>query len=195
MNINWRDVKKILPELHPAGNPPHEFVAWSDEVLVCGWVNKEFIVCKGYFRRGSRGLNDRSVWWDTADANFWDHDHLITHWVPLTEIRPSYKEASKMKNKFTVGQDLLDIQIIDEKLVISIGIDALFHAISFSPNYGLSDLLFTNKNDFLNAVIDELRTEDESGATIIHNMFDEAANNAVENGCDGVEFRDKDNEE
>lgn len=87
--FNWVSVGDGLPELLPIGNPPHEFVARSEAVVVCGWADREFIVTTADLRRGGRGLNDREAhWWNTRDAAFWSRDHLITHWAPLLSICP-----------------------------------------------------------------------------------------------------------
>lgn len=83
--------------------------------------------------------------------------------------------------------NFLEIDVVNDKLTISIGVPLLLHAIIHSPNYGLSNIKITDQSEFLREFISELLNEDESGANIIHEMFDKAANNAIENGCNGVE--------
>lgn len=84
----WVSVKDRLPDLIPVGNPPHEFVACSTEVLVCGWVDGELLHSIADLRRGGRGLEDRAVHWNVHRDDFWRRDHLVSHWKPLT--KPAY---------------------------------------------------------------------------------------------------------
>jgi hypothetical protein len=87
--VKWISAKERMPELIPVGDPPHEFVARSARVLVCGWVDQEFHWSTADLRRGGRGLDDRATRWNTESDAFWGREHLITHWKPLTT--PDYK--------------------------------------------------------------------------------------------------------
>jgi hypothetical protein len=91
MCLGFISVKDGLPELIPVGNPPHEFVAISERVLVCGWADQEFYWSVADLRRGGRGVDDRATHWNTDNGAFWGRDHLITHWLPLD--RPSAAAA------------------------------------------------------------------------------------------------------
>ncbi len=85
IDLNWVNVKDRMPKLIPIGDPPHEFVACSARVLVCGWADKEFYWSVADLRRGGRGIEDRAVRWNTDADVFWNRDHLITHWAPLSK--------------------------------------------------------------------------------------------------------------
>jgi hypothetical protein len=73
------------------------------------------------------------------------------------------------------------------QLVISINISELETSLHGAPN---SDLFVSDMDKFLPEIISELKSEDESGASIIHRALDEAANNAAENGAHGVIFNE-----
>jgi hypothetical protein len=85
IDLDWVSVKDRMPKLIPIGDPPHEFVACSARVLVCGWADKEFHWSVADLRRGGRGIEDRAVRWNTDADVFWHRDHLITHWAPLSK--------------------------------------------------------------------------------------------------------------
>jgi hypothetical protein len=80
----WVSVNDCLPELIPVGDPPHEFVARSDLVLVCGLIDEEWHYSVADLRRGGRGIEDRKVRWCADNDIFWDDEDLITHWMPLS---------------------------------------------------------------------------------------------------------------
>lgn len=84
----------------------------------------------------------------------------------------------------------MNIDITNNELIISISTDNLIHAITHSPDYGLSSIEITDKSEFLQGILEELLREDETGATPVHEMFDKAANLAIENGCEGVKLGD-----
>lgn len=71
------------------------------------------------------------------------------------------------------------------QLVISINISELETSLNGAPN---SDLFVSDMDKFLPEIISELKSEDESGSSIIHRALDEAAHNASENGAHGVTF-------
>ncbi|MGL4349504.1 MAG: hypothetical protein ACRDC7_00610 [Aeromonas veronii] len=82
----------------------------------------------------------------------------------------------------------LVVDLDGSKLVITIGIETLLHAIETGRSYGLGDIKITDKELFLSEVVGELRAEQEDGSTLIHEAFDRAVSNALENGADGVEY-------
>lgn len=77
----------------------------------------------------------------------------------------------------------LDVKVTNNKLVISIGLDILIHSVSGE----IGDYKITNKNGFVRDIVGELLCEQEDGTTLVHLMFDEAANNAIENGSEHCE--------
>jgi len=72
-----------------------------------------------------------------------------------------------------------------DELVISINIPKLEISLNGAPN---SDLFVSDIDALLPEIICELKSEDESGSSIIHRALDEAANNASESGAQGVIF-------
>ncbi|MGK0269481.1 MAG: hypothetical protein ACI88H_000112 [Cocleimonas sp.] len=80
---------------------------------------------------------------------------------------------------------MINIKKKGDELFISINIPKLEISLNGAPN---SDLFVSDINTLLPELICELKSEDESGASIIHRALDEAANNASENGADGVIF-------
>lgn len=91
-------------------------------------------------------------------------------------------------------QQPLECYIFDGRLVISIGVETLRHAIALSP-YMLN---FENPGEpkiidvdvFAEDLLDELEREEEDGTTLIHRALDKAAERAIENGSEGVAFDD-----
>lgn len=45
----------------------------------------------------------------------------------------------------------------------------------------------TDVKAFAAAVVEELDREEENGATLVHHLFDRAMEEAVENGCEGID--------
>lgn len=88
----------------------------------------------------------------------------------------------------------LTIEIIDDKLVISIGISTLLHAITFRedlfPDEETPKIKIVDENIFAKDVLFELQNEEEDGTTLVHKMFDEAGTNAMEQGSEGIEIHE-----
>lgn len=87
-------------------------------------------------------------------------------------------------------QQPLDLNIESGRLVISIGIETLRHAIALSP-YMLNFVDFSepriiDDDVFARDVLLELDREDEDGTTLVHLALDKAAERAIENGSEGV---------
>lgn len=78
--------------------------------------------------------------------------------------------------------NLLNIEIKDNKVIISIGLEELI----FAVQQEIKDFKITNKKGFIKHIVNELENEEEDGTTLVHKLFDEAANNAIENGSDNV---------
>jgi hypothetical protein len=77
----------------------------------------------------------------------------------------------------------LDIKIKNEVLQITIGVDTLIWALENAP---CCPFQINNKSKFLKEFLCSLGSEEEDGSTLIHRAFDEAANNAFENGAEGM---------
>ena len=93
-------------------------------------------------------------------------------------------------------KDRLRIDVKGGKLIISVGIDTLARAFEDSEyNEHFNDLseiyeklyCVTDHKEFAKEVALALQEEDEEGTTAVHVLLDEACENAIENGCEGVE--------
>jgi hypothetical protein len=51
-----------------------------------------------------------------------------------------------------------------------------------------------NVKKFAKAVFQELKEEQEDGTTLVHEMFDSAIQNALEDGAEGVDFGEDNNQ-
>lgn len=88
----------------------------------------------------------------------------------------------------------LTCKIVDGKLVVSIGFDALAFAAANCEHFwdGESDtdvpcVKITDNALFATEVCRYLNVEEEDGATLATKMIDTAIINAVEDGCEGVD--------
>lgn len=81
----------------------------------------------------------------------------------------------------------LDIEMHRGVITISIGINALSQALTQGFEQRLDPIKVTNVNDFIDGVLRQLTWEEEDGSTVVHSMFDLAAERAIHDGCDGVE--------
>jgi hypothetical protein len=86
----------------------------------------------------------------------------------------------------------LNIDIVDDKLVISIGISTLAYAIKQGLANDFTEMDVTNELGFAQDVIHELEAEDDEGSNRIHKMFDQCAQDAIDNGTDHVRLHDED---
>ena len=87
----------------------------------------------------------------------------------------------------------LAIVIGGGKLVISIGVNTLASAAERCERFydGEKDrytLKVTNKAKFAREIARALQAEEEDGTTPLHVLFDDAAEAAVEDGCEGVKL-------
>lgn len=93
-------------------------------------------------------------------------------------------------------QQSLSVMIEKGRLVISIGVSTLCFAATRGPYFdGLvadrgKEPTITDEDAFAKAIMSELRCEAEDGTTLVHLMLDEAAKEAIEAGCDGIEIPD-----
>ncbi|TVV75565.1 hypothetical protein [Sphingomonas solaris] len=82
----------------------------------------------------------------------------------------------------------LSVEIVDGRLLISIGTGLLVHAVTNGSDFWDEvELVVTDPEAFAAAIAAELEHEEEDGTTPVHRMLDKAAERAVENGCDGVD--------
>ena len=81
----------------------------------------------------------------------------------------------------------LDIKVEGGVLTISIGVNALAQAIRMGFDDRMDPIKITDTEEFIDAVVNELSWEEEDGSTVVHAMFDLAAERAIHDGCEGVE--------
>lgn len=96
---------------------------------------------------------------------------------------------------FVMKNQLLKIEIVDEVLHISIGMEALKAALE-SGRLDMScdgEFVIDDTEAFGVDFVNELKSEEEDGSTPIHLMFDRVALTTMENGgvgCSVVEYDD-----
>lgn len=89
----------------------------------------------------------------------------------------------------------VNVELIDGRLVISIGVDTLATAIKYMPQ--LDDAFdevegkeieteITDADKLAAAIVETLDDEEEDGTTLVHRMLDKAALQAIENGAEGI---------
>ena len=120
---------------------------------------------------------------------------------PFDERAPGILEAALGRTRIGREETMSDrnqqieIIITDGILNISIGVDLLVHAVTNGSDFWDEVSLKVTDNDlFVAAIAHELELEQEDGTTLVHLMFDKAAENAVENGCEGIEETEEEEE-
>lgn len=84
-----------------------------------------------------------------------------------------------------IREQQLQIEIVDGRLVISIGVELLTHAVTHGDDWE-EEWEITDVDAFASAIAHQLELEEEDGTTLLHRAFDKAAYKAVEDGEDGV---------
>lgn len=85
----------------------------------------------------------------------------------------------------------LEINVTDGVLCISIGVETLCNACETGRAYGLEGIKITDKEAFVNSLAVELGREGGDDTTPVHEMFDRAVSEMLENGEEGVEAEDE----
>jgi hypothetical protein len=86
---------------------------------------------------------------------------------------------------------LLNVEIKDEKIILSIGVEALEIAASVGRSFGMGEVAITNMDAFMSGLLRYIRREEEDGSTPFHRMIDECVSEMIENGEDGVQYEDE----
>lgn len=93
----------------------------------------------------------------------------------------------------------LEISIAEDELIIRVGISTLCNAIRLCPyidNFVMdhdgdeSSVVINNELLFAKAIVAALEEEEEDGSTLVHRMLDTAAEAAIDDGCEGIDFYD-----
>lgn len=84
-------------------------------------------------------------------------------------------------------ENLLKVELINGKIVISIGVDALAFAVENSPDWydEYKPDPKNNYEEFGKSILQYLEHEEGDGTTPIHRMFDSVALEALDQGCEG----------
>ncbi len=82
----------------------------------------------------------------------------------------------------------LKVAVENGVLSISIGVDILCHASEVGRRYGLEGIKITDKKVFVEGVARQLITEEEDGTTPVHQMFDNAVSQMLEDGEEGIDL-------
>lgn len=81
----------------------------------------------------------------------------------------------------------LTIEIVDGRLVVSIGIDALMEAVRGGDDWDDETMTIVDPDTFAAEIAHALETdEQEDGTTDIHLAIDKAATSAIEGGSEAV---------
>lgn len=84
----------------------------------------------------------------------------------------------------------LTVSVENDELVIRIGISALCFAVQHADQNigddGATNLRIKDEKAFAEDIVRELDDEDEEGQTVVHFLFDAAAEKAIENGSEHV---------
>lgn len=82
-----------------------------------------------------------------------------------------------------------EAEIVDGQIVITLSISHLQTAIDGGAMLGTIEgsWTLTDPAAFAKDLLRSLHSEDEEGTTVIHRMFDEAINDAIEQGAEGIE--------
>jgi hypothetical protein len=90
-----------------------------------------------------------------------------------------------------------EAEIVDGNIVITLSISHLQTAIDGGTMLGTIDgsWKLTDPAAFAKDFVRSLNSEDEEGTTMIHRMCDEAINDAIEQGAEGIEEIEEDDED
>lgn len=83
----------------------------------------------------------------------------------------------------------LKVEIVNDVLTISIGIGTLVHAVFYNPNKNYTEeFVVEDLTEFAKDIFIELNEEDEQGTTLVHTLFIDAAETAINNGSCSLLF-------
>lgn len=84
-------------------------------------------------------------------------------------------------------ENLLKVSLKDNKITISIGLDALAFAVESGPDWSEEFRVDSSDNfkKFGESFLQYLEHEEEDGTNPIHRLFDSVAEEALNQGCEG----------
>lgn len=89
----------------------------------------------------------------------------------------------------------VQVELIDGRLVVSIGVDTLATAVKHMPQMDDAfdevegkeiETEITDADKLAAAIVEALDDEEEDGTTLVHRMLDKAALRAIEGGAEGI---------
>lgn len=114
-------------------------------------------------------------------------------------MAPQRKAAAMAKHREPMNNKApLEIMIADGRLFISIGVATLGKAVAYNlNNENLFDgtVSVTDEDEFAAAIAEQLRNDEDDGASPIQALFDGAAVRAFEGGAEGIELSEEDEDE
>ncbi len=96
--------------------------------------------------------------------------------------------AVNLEREIEMRNEGLKVAVVDGRLIISVGVDTLCHAVTVGRRYGTGNIDVTNVDAFAGEILRELEREEEDGTTPITSLLDGAAEKAIENGAEGADF-------
>lgn len=92
----------------------------------------------------------------------------------------------------TGRQQPLTVEVEDDRLVISIGIDALATAVTGADFWDEDTMRIRDRDELARDIVRELEDEQDDGTTPVHLMIDAAAEAAVDNGSTAISVAGED---
>lgn len=122
----------------------------------------------------------------------------MNHWpecVPPDEVGARKEETSRESGRESVLKRKipLRVRVVDRVLTIEIGIDTLKRAAErheefWQPQTDKCALVVSDAEEFAKDVRNALQAEEEDGSTPVSRLLDEAIQEAVEQGSEGIDW-------
>ncbi|MDN4515444.1 hypothetical protein QYE47_23260 [Pseudomonas sp. 2,4-D] len=124
----------------------------------------------------------------------------VINWAEAEHLQRIIANTAQRVRTVQQGEPVLvlpNVAVEGDELVIRITTDTLLHAVSMSDQWpvdgqGQSLAIVTNRALFVQEIADQLQRENEQGATPVHLLFDDAAEEALNAGSEAVVFREED---
>lgn len=89
---------------------------------------------------------------------------------------------------------ILKVELVNDKVEISIGIDVLAFATEYGCEVNIGGgFTVTDKEGFAKNIVSQLNDEAEDGTTLVHRMFDKAAMEVLEWTDEFITYEDQHN--
>lgn len=118
------------------------------------------------------------------------HHQECCNYKTTEELEQEEDYNKKLYSTAEQRESSLDVRLQNGKLVVSVGLDVLSHAVTMNPEWG-KDVSIQDNLLFAKEVVNEL-LDDTTQEPLVYQMFDKAADRVVENG--GLSLAFKENE-